>query len=237
MDYLFFIGIALVGSTLSAIFGLGSALLVIAFGSHVLPIQETIALATVMFTAGTLARTIAYRHDIDWRLAALMTVFSVPFAYIGAMALAVAPVEFLKISLGSIAMLYVALAFSGWKPRLTVGRGIIVLGASAHGFMSGLLGTGNVIKAIIFDHMGLRKQAFVGLMAATSVAANFAKISRYITDGLISERHILPGIGLVLCVVVSTAVGRRLLKRVPPDHFRNGVLLALTAASIGLIVG
>lgn len=237
MDYLLFIGIALVGSTLSAVFGLGSALLVIALGSHILPIQETIALATVMFTAGTLSRAIVYRHDIDWRLTALMTTFSVPFAYLGAMALAVAPVEFLKISLGSIALLYVALAFSGWKPRFTVGRGIIVLGASAHGFVSGLLGTGNVIKAIIFDHMGLRKQAFVGLMAATSVVANFAKISRYITDGLISERHILPSIGLVICVVISTVVGRLLLKRVPPEHFRNGVLLALTAASIGLIVG
>lgn len=237
MDTLLFVGIALVGSTLSAVFGLGSALLVIALGSHILPIQETIALATVMFTAGTLSRTIVYRHHIDWRLTALMTTFSVPFAYLGAMALAVAPVEFLKISLGSIALLYVGLAFSGWKPRFAVGRGIIALGASAHGFMSGLLGTGNVIKAIMFDHMGLRKQAFVGLMAATSVVANFAKISRYITDGLISERHIVPSIGLVICVIISTIVGRLLLKRVPPDHFRNGVLLVLTAASIGLIIG
>ena len=91
MDYVLFVGIAMISSVVSAVFGLGTALLVIALGSYVLPIKETIALSTILFTAGTLTRTVVYRDYIDWRLTALMTVFSVPFAYLGASALAVGP--------------------------------------------------------------------------------------------------------------------------------------------------
>lgn len=234
MDYAVFVGIALISSIVSAVFGLGTALLVIAVGSHILPIKEAIALATILFTAETCTRTFLYRAHIDWRLTGLMTAFSVPFAYLGASALAVAPVDLLKTSLGSMILLYVVMAFSGWRPKVEMGRTALILGSAGYGFVSGLLGTGNVIKAVVFDHMGLRKEAFVGVMAATSVLANFTKIGSYVADGLIDERHFLPGVGLVFCIVAVTLLGRVLLKRVTPEHFRTGVLLILAAVSISL---
>lgn len=237
MDYAVFVGIALISSVVSAVFGLGTALLVIAVGSCILPIKETIALATILFTAGTFTRTFVYREHIDWRLTALMTVFSVPFAYLGASALAVAPVDLLKTSLGSMALLYVVMAFSGWRPKFEMGRAALILGSAGYGFVSGLLGTGNVIKAIVFDHMGLRKEAFVGVMAATSVLANLTKIGSYVADGLIGERHLLPAAALVFCIVAVTILGRTLLQGVTPEHFRTGVLLILAAVSIGLLLG
>ena len=74
-------------------------------------------------------------------------------------------------------------------------------------------------------------------MAATSVLANFTKIGTYVADGLITDKHVLPGIGLVLSIVTATLVGRLLLNRVTPEHFRIGVLLILAAVSIGLLLG
>lgn len=237
MDFGLFVAIALVSSVISAVFGLGTALLLITLGSYILPIRETIALATVMFTAGTLARTLLYRKHIDWRLTMTITAFSVPCASLGALALATAPTDLLKISLGIMALIYVVMALSGWQPNVRVGPVALMFGSAIYGFVSGLLGTGNVIKAVVFDHMGLRKEAFVGLMAATSVVANVAKIGFYASSGLITPTHILPGIGLVGCALVGTFAGRILLKRVAPEHFRVGFLFVLAVVSLGLVLG
>lgn len=235
MEYALFVVLAFASSAVSAVFGLGSALLVIALGSYLLPIKETIALATILFTAGTVMRTVAFRQHIDWQLVVLMTVFSAPFAYLGALALTTAPTTALKVSLGAMCLAYVAMGWSGWKPKLEVNSLVLALGSAAYGFVSGLLGTGNVIKAVVFDHMGLRKEAFVGVMAATSVVANFVKIGSYWQAGLFTSHHVLPGVGLVLTAIAATFLGRLVLKRVAAGHFRTGVLIILAAVSISLI--
>lgn len=237
MEYTLFVAIALASSVISAVFGLGTALLVVTLGSYILPVKETIALATLMFTAGTFARALLYRKHIDWQLTALITAFSVPFAFLGAITLAVAPTELLKTMLGSMALLYVVIALSGWRPDLHLGKVVLACCSAVYGFVSGLLGTGNVVKAMVFDHMGLRKEAFVGLMAATSVVANFVKVGSYVSAGLIGQVHIVPGLGLAACALAGTFAGRVLLKRVAPDHFRIGFLFILAAVSLGLILG
>ena len=237
MDYALFVSIALASSVISAVFGLGTALLLITLGSYILPVRETIALATIMFTAGTFARTLLYRRHIDWHLTMLITVFSVPFASLGALALAVTPTDLLKTSLGIMALIYVAMALSGWTPKVQIGTVALMFGSAIYGFVSGLLGTGNVVKAMVFDHMGLRKEAFVGLMAATSVVANVVKISLYASNSLITHAHILPGVGLAGCALIGTFAGRVLLKRVAPEHFRIGFLVVLAMISLGLVFG
>lgn len=234
LEYGLFVLLALISSLISAVFGLGTALFVIAIGSYLLPVKEAIALATILFTAGTSIRTIVYWKHIDWRLTLVMTVFSVPCAYLGASLLAVTPTDLLKKLLGSMALFYVATSFFGWTPKIHIGRLGIAVGSASYGFVSGLLGTGNIIKAMIFDHMGFRKEAFVGVMAATSVLANFAKVASYARNGLITEDHMLTSVGLIVSIVTVTVAGRNLLQRVSAEHFRYGMLSILTIVAVGL---
>ena len=78
---------------------------------------------------------------------------------------------------------------------------------------------------------------FVGLMAATSVVANVAKIGFYASSSLITHMHILPGVGLAGCALIGTFTGRILLNRVATEQFRIGFLVVLAMVSLGLVFG
>ncbi len=70
MEYVVFTLIAFASSLVSAVLGLGTALLLLSVGALVLPIKESIALATVLFLAAGITKSLLFRGTIDWRTAA-----------------------------------------------------------------------------------------------------------------------------------------------------------------------
>jgi len=106
-----------------------------------------------------------------------MSLASLPFAYIGAALLNSVPADTLRKLLGGMILSYLLVsrfkASFGWKPNTLM----LVTGSAAYGFISGLLGSGNLVKVVLFRELSLSKEAFVGAMAATSVVANAAKLA------------------------------------------------------------
>ena len=94
--YVLFVGMSFIACLMPAVFGFGTALIVIAVGSHILPIKEVIPLAMVLFTVSTLTKSIIYGKHIDWKLTSIMSMVSLPFAYLGARYLNEVPAEVLK---------------------------------------------------------------------------------------------------------------------------------------------
>jgi len=72
--YIVFVAIVFIACMASAVFGFGTALIVI--GSHVLPIKEIIVLTTVLFIASTLTKSIVYGKHIDWKQTSIMSLES-----------------------------------------------------------------------------------------------------------------------------------------------------------------
>ncbi|WP_259780933.1 sulfite exporter TauE/SafE family protein [Aestuariispira ectoiniformans] len=237
LPYLFFVAASAGASVISAVFGFGTAMVVLAVGSMVLPVKESIALATIIFTSNTLIKTWLYRREIDWPLAIWMSLASLPFAFLGAEVMVWAPVNFMQTALGILVLVYVAMQL--WKPHGTLPLSKpLILGASGlYGFLSGLLGTGNVIKAIFLQRAGLERHSFVGVMAATSVLANLAKLGAYSQAGLLTLAHWPAAVGLVAVSLVSTVAGRAVLHRVNSEQFRIGVLVILTGIAATLLIG
>ena len=236
MDYVVFVAIGLIGSVASAVFGFGTALLVIAIGSHVIPVKEAIALGTVLFAASTVTKTALFGRHIDWKVVAIMAFGCLPFAYLGAVVLAVIPADFVKRLLGVMVLVYLALTLSGRLPRFKIGTAGLAFGSALYGFVSGLLGSGNLIKVIMFREMNITKEAFVGAMAATSVMSNIAKLVSYTQSGLLRADMTWPALALAASAVVAALLGKAILKKIKVETFELGVKILLGLAAAALLV-
>ena len=236
LPYLIFIALGFAASIVSAIFGFGTALIVLSIGSYILPIKETIALAAVLFTASTLVKTVLFGRHIDWKLTIMMSIASVPFAYLGALFLSDLPGEFLKRALGATTLIYLVMTHFRWFPKMKIGTKGLLLGSAAYGFVSGLLGSGNIIKAVIFREMDISKEAFIGAMAATSVLANVAKMNTYYQVGLLDPGLVVPMVCLVFAAIFAVLIGRFLLRDITASQFQTGLQVVLVVSAIGLLL-
>ncbi|MCB1509809.1 MAG: sulfite exporter TauE/SafE family protein [Hyphomicrobiaceae bacterium] len=236
MDYTLFVAIGLIGSLASAVFGFGTALLVIAVGSHVIPVKDAIALGTVLFTASTVTKTGLFAKHIDWKVVAVMAIGCLPFAYLGAQTLAVVPGDIIKRMFGLMVLIYLALSLTGWLPKFRIGLVGLGIGSAIYGFVSGLLGSGNLIKVMMFREMNITKEAFVGAMAATSVMSNFAKVASYTQSGLLRAEMAWPIVALVASAVIASFIGRAILRKIRAETFEIGVKVLLAVAAAALLI-
>lgn len=234
--YIIFIALGFVAALVSAVFGFGTALLVLAAGAYILPIKETIALATVLFAASTVTKTLLYHKAIDWKTAATMALASLPLSYLGATLMVGLPVGILRQLLGITVLLYLALTRFNLMPTLKIGTGRLILGSMLYGFLSGLLGSGNIVKAVLFREMSFSKEAFVGAMAATSVLSNLAKLTVFSSSGLLYRELIPPSIALAIVAIITAVIGKQLLTRLSIPHFKSGIHLVLAACAVGLLL-
>lgn len=235
-EYLVFILLGFTTSLASAVIGFGSALLVLAIGPYFLPIKEVIALSAILFLVSTLSKSVVFVRYIDWKLVAIMSVASFPFAYLGASVVSSVSVLILERLLGGMILIYILLdVFDMIRPLKIRTRGLL-FGAMGYGFISGILGSGNLVKAILFRELKFSKESFIGAMAATSVLANFAKIIAYKQSGLLNERLLFPAIGLGVSAVCAVLFGRYLLRRVTNIQFTVAVQFVLGVSAIGLLV-
>ena len=235
MADLIFVLLGFVSCLISAIFGFGSALFVLAIGAYILPVKETIALGAVLFTASGMSKVILFRKYVDWSTAGIMAIGSIPFSYIGASLVPIAPAEVLRKGLGLMVLCYLIFSLSSWQIKIKIERVGLIFGSGIYGFLSGFLGGGNVVTAILFQEMGLQKEAFVGAMAATSLLANVVKVITYSKNSLITEERFSIIIGLICSAIFAVFLGRTLLKELSVKHFRRGVLAMLGIVAIGLI--
>ena len=235
IEHVGFVFLGFFASIISAVFGFGTALVVLALGSHILPVKETIALATVLFCATTISKSILFTKHIDWKVVGIMSLASLPFAYVGALLLIHVPAELLKRLVGLMVLIYVAMAYYQLFPKIKIGMPGLIIGSASYGFLSGLLGSGNLIKAILFREMKITKEAFVGAMAATSVLANLAKLTAYTKTGLLTSDLLWPIIGLLIAGSSAACLGRRILRNISVVQFERCVQVVLVISALGLM--
>ena len=207
----------------------------LAFGSFIFPIKETIALATVLFTVSTVSKSLLHRRQVDWNLVIRMTIVSTPFTFLGAYLMVYAPGELLKKLLAVMVLLYVVMVHFKLKPKIKLGVFGTLLGTGAYGFTSGLIGSGNLIKAILFSELGISKQAFVGAMAATAVVGNFVKLFTYAHAGLFNAGQTMLLLALIASAVVAAFLGKAVISSVTETRFKQGVQAILVIAALGLL--
>ncbi len=165
-----------------------------------------------------------------------MAMGSLPFAYLGALLLVNVPVEMLKRMLAVMVLIYLFLSVVNRFPKIKVGIVGLIAGSAAYGFVSGLLGSGNLIKVVVFREMKMTKEVFVSTMAATSVFSNVAKLTAYTKSGLLNESKLWFILSLVVASIGAVLIGQRILRNISVCFFEIGMRIVLAASAIALLI-
>ncbi|MFD2204195.1 sulfite exporter TauE/SafE family protein [Kiloniella antarctica] len=236
MELLAFLAVAFCGSLVSSVFGLGSGFIVLSLGSLLLPLKDCIALTTILFTASTFTKAYIYRRDINWRLSRIIALGSIPFAWLGAETLAVIDPAPLKPILAGFIIVSVIINQLGLRLTLPHTTTVAISVSAAYGFLSGLLSSGNPIKALAMERMGFEKQAFIGAMAATALGVNITKLLSYSDNQILRPEHLPTGIGLVIIAIFSALFGKRLVTHIPEGRYKQGLSIILILSASALIL-
>ncbi len=235
IETILFVCLGFGASLVSAVFGLGTALIVLSLGAYLLPVKESIALAAVLFAASTSTKTILFYQAIQWKQAMIMIIASIPFTYLGALAFGYLPAELLRKLLGVMILLYLAVSLLGLMVRHEPKSATLFCGSAAYGFISGVLGSGNIVKALVLRGFNYPKEAFVGMMAVTSVLANFVKIAVFYKAGTLHAGQIEVMLLLITAAIFAALIGRFYLKRLSTQRFNFGLNVVLGLSAIGLL--
>ncbi|MCZ4280881.1 sulfite exporter TauE/SafE family protein [Kiloniella laminariae] len=235
MDYVYFLIIALFGSMISAVFGFGSGFIVLSFGAFLLPLKDCIALTSILFAAATLTKAFLYRKEIDWELAMTIALVSVPFAWLGAEALARIDPEPLRPLLAGFIIFSAGVNLTGYRVTLPSTFLVTFLVSALYGFVSGFLSSGNPVKAVAMEKMGFERQAFIGVMAATGIGVNLTKISSYADNGILQPDHLPVGLALFVIAIITAVLGKRLVLKMPGEQHKKGLSFILLIAAGALL--
>jgi uncharacterized membrane protein YfcA len=111
-------------------------------------------------------------------------------------------------------------------------RRVLPFGGLLVGFFSTLVGaTGPLLGPFILA-LELGSQATIATMASCQIFQHAAKVLVFGLSGFDPSLYLVPSLGLCLCAIAGSAIGTRLLDRIPQKPFRLMVKLVLTALAL-----
>jgi uncharacterized membrane protein YfcA len=228
---------AIVAGGIAAVtgFGIGSVLtpaLALKTGTKL-----AVAAIAIPHVVATAQRFWVLRHHVDRRILLGFGIASAVGGLAGALLGARTSSDTLAVVFGALLLLTGLSEFTGWMQRIRWGRRGAWLAGALSGALGGLVGNQGGIRTAAMLGFGVRKESFVATATAIALFVDVARLPVYLaTQG----REIAAVWPLVLVatvgVVIGTALGTRVLGRVPPQVFRRvvaGLLIALGLYMIG----
>jgi uncharacterized membrane protein YfcA len=224
---------AFLAATLAAVTGFGGAAVLLPVLVAIFGIREAIPILTVAQLIGNGSRVWFNRRELEWRVVGWFALGAVPFAFVGGLLFARAPLSALTRLLGAFLILVVV-----WRrvrpgpPRRPPVESFAVIGAGAS-FLSALLGSVGPIMAPFFLAFGLVKGAYIGTEALSTVIMHIVKLVAYRQGSLLGLAPVVAGLALGPIMILGSWAGKRIVDRLPDWVFV--VLIEVTLVAAGLL--
>jgi len=122
------------------------------------------------------------------------------------------------------------------EPRPRSAERVLPLGGALVGFFSIIVGaTGPLLGPFILG-LGLGSEGTIATLAACQIFQHASKVALFGITGFSLARYLLPTLALCVAAVLGSALGTRLLDRVPERTFRRAVRLVLSVLALELVV-
>lgn len=236
VSVIIFLTSAFLASAISTITGFGSALILISVSSLIFGVKWSIAITTFLYAFNTSSKTILFRKHIDWKTTFLVTGTALPCVFIGSYFLLKFEAGIIKSGLAIIVLIYLILDYFKRNGSLKINYAVLLFAGGIYGFLSGAVGTGSIIKAMVFKHLKLEKNQFVATMAVTALPLNICKIIVFTTGALIVLSDIPLIIGLLMASLTGTFLGKRFLNGMSEQFFYTLVRLMLMIIAIKMLL-
>ena len=233
---MFFYAVVLLVSVLSAALGTGGGFILIPLAALQFGAKESVGILSIYFLFQNINKLVVYRQHISWTVGWRVICWSLPGVLIGSLALNYIPVEFFKKLLACIILIYLANDVFKLMPKKHQPDALLPGLSVFYGFLSGLIGSGNLVKGPLFTSLGLLKQMYVGTYAFTSLFMNAPKIALYYATGIIDGSAIQKSVPFLLISIVGTRVGKHLIGKIRNDVFYSVVTASFAVSAIALLL-
>ncbi len=214
---------ALATSTLSAVIGMAGGIVLLSVMLVYFDPLTAIPLHGVIQLASNGTRTVIQRRAVVWEWVWRYAILLLPMALLGLGLALTLPAASAKASIGVFVL--VATWRPGWLMLGTHPEGVrpnrrFLLLGGVSGFLQMTLGAMGPFIAPFFLNLGLERRAIVGTKAAVQTLGHASKILIFGLAGVayLEYRNLL--VPMLLCVLLGTWLGSRLLDRVNERAFR-----------------
>jgi len=212
-------------------FGIGSLLtptLALEVGTKL-----AVAAISIPHFVATAQRFWMLRSHVDRRVLAGFGVASAVGGLAGALVHARLSSRILAVVFGALLIAAGVAELTGWMERMRWGRRAAWVAGAISGALGGLVGNQGGIRTAAMLGFDVPKESFVATATAVALFVDAARMPVYLAT---QWRDILGVWPLVLAatvaVVVGTALGTRVLGRVPQRTFRRAIALLLVALGV-----
>lgn len=230
-EFLFLIAISAFTSAMTAMMGVGGGAVMIAVMANIMPPIAVIPVHGTVQLGSNLGRLWAMQQHVRWSLVGWFALGCLFGSLLGGQIAVNIPMHWLKLIIGSFIL------YSCWLPlrtRLAGGKSGVLLGAVT-AFVSMFVGVTATFVIAALRNTLTERRALVGTMAALMSVQHALKALVFGLFGFAFSDWL----GLVALMIITglagTLVGKRVLDRMPNEHFSRVLKLVLTLLSLKLL--
>lgn len=223
--WLLALGSALLASTVTTITSIGAGMIMYGVLGPFLGLKTVIPLVAPAQLLAVALRCWLFRRHLQWRLAALFFIGTVPGVFAGALLFEFLTETTLRRIIGVFLLAFAA--FETWWAngcRTRRHPGLLPLGGLAAGVLLGSIGIAGPLLAVIFLRYGLLKEDLIAMVALFFLLGNAQRTVLYWQQGFFIEDRLALAAGMGLAMLAGVYAGRRVLSHISGELFRRLVL-------------
>ena len=199
--------------------------------------KAAVAAVAIPHLVGTLQRFWILRSHVDRRRLVAFGITSAAGGLAGALAHVWLSSRFLTVIFGVLLILAAIAEATGWMAKVRWSRRTAWIAGALSGAFGGLVGNQGSIRSAAMLGFDVPKEAFVATATAIGLFVDGARLPVYLAtqwDEIAAQWPSL--IAATVGVCIGTAIGARLLPRIPRTVFRRIVALLLFALGIYMLM-
>jgi uncharacterized protein len=227
---------AFVAAVIASVTGFGIGSLLTPILALSLGTKLAVAVVSIPHFVGTAQRFFLLRRYVDRRVVLRFGIASAAGGLAGALLHARATSAALSVVFGSLLLLAGLSELTGWMTRVRWSRSAAWVAGALSGALGGLVGNQGGIRSAAMLGFEVPRQSFVATATAIGLCVDVARVPVYLaTQGadIAGAWRLL--LIAVVAVVMGTALGARLLSRVPERVFRRVVAVLLILLGVWMI--
>ena len=227
------VALSLVTSLITATFSLGGGTLMVAVLALVFPPAIVVPLHGAIQLGSNAGRAVVQRAHIQWRYVRWIALGAVLGTIAGGQFATVLPERFFTALIGAFVLV------TTWLPQpKVVGRSPVVqfVGGALISALSMLVGATGPLVAVFLKGIADRRE-LVATHAMLMTFQNAFKVIVFVALGFAFASYLPLITAMILSGFVGTALGSRLLVKVPESAFRWGFRIILTLVALDLLRG
>lgn len=233
---LFFITV-LVCEIIGTISGFGASVFLVPLAGLFFDFKTALALTGIIFIFSSLTKIYLFRKDIKWSLVLKIGIPSIAFTLLGAYLNNKTQSRIAELAMGiflvSFAIIFLLKQELKFKPTNLNA----ISGGIASGFFTGFIGTGGAIRGAALSAFDLQKEIFTATSACIDLGGDIGRTFIYIFNGYLDRKYLWFIPVLIVLAFSGSYIGKKILKQIPQNGFKNFVLVFILIIGAVMITG